>query len=327
MTAFKLRSLYPEDLPQVSGIDSRITGASRKLFMEKRLIVATALPDNFITCAVVDDTRLAGYGFARLLEGEFGANSAIAVLDVIGVDPDYQGKGIGKMILAGIGHRMKKKNISTMQTQIIWSNHAMVQFFSSAGFMLAPGQIIERDTSPLCEDVAEVAPVKMDGKWQIHSGAGGNYYDRLARDHVMVRSLKGEDIAAIDRIDSKLTGLDRSAYYAAKFREMLDESGIRVSLVAEDDGIVTGFIMARVDFGEFGRIDKTAVLDSIGVHPAYAGSGVGHALLLQLLMNLSSLQVERLRTKVEFDNVILRNFLTRRGFKPSQKLQLTMEIP
>lgn len=326
MSDLTLRSLYPEDINQVSEIESSLTGSSRRVFLEKRLAVATAMPDSFITCAALDGERLAGYGFARILEGEFGARSAIAVLDDIGVDPDHRGKGIGKMILSGIERRMKNKNISTLQTQIAWSNHSMTSFFASTGFILATGQIIERDTSPLDEDVAEVTPVKMDGKWRVHSGAGGNYYDKLARDRVTVRSLRGDDIAAIDRIDAKLTGLDRSAYYASKFREMLDESGIRISMVAEDDGIVTGFIMARVDFGEFGKVDKAAVIDTIGVHPAYAGSGIGHALLSQLLINLSTLHVESVRTKIEHENFGLRNFLTRRGFKPSQRLLLTKEI-
>jgi ribosomal protein S18 acetylase RimI-like enzyme len=221
---------------------------------------------------------------------------------------------------------MKNKNISTLQTHIAWSNHSMVRFFASTGFILATGQIIERDTSPLSEDVTEVAPVEMDGKWRVHSGAGGNYYDKLSRDRILVRTLKGQDIAAVDRIDTKLTGLDRSAYYATKFREMLDESGIRISMVSEDDGIVTGFIMARVDYGEFGKVEKTAVIDAIGVHPAYAGSGVGHALLSQLLLNLSTLQVESVRTKVEYENYGLRNFLSRRGFVPSQRLLLSKEI-
>lgn len=326
MSDITLRSLYPEDIQQVCKIENSLTGSSRRVFLEKRLAVATAMPAGFITCAALDGEVLAGYGFARILEGEFGAKSASAILDTIGVDPGYQGKGIGKVVLTGIEHRMKNKNIRNLQTQIVWSDHAMVRFFASTGFSLASGQIIERDTSPLIEDVAELAPVKMDGKWQVHSGDSGNHYEKLARDRVMVRTLKGGDLAAVDRIDAKLTGLDRSAYYASKFREMLDESGIRVSMVAEDDGIITGFIMARVDFGEFGKVAKAAVVDTIGVHPAYAGSGVGHALLSQLMINLSTLQVESVRTKVEYENYGLRNFLARRGFRPSQRLLLGKEI-
>ncbi len=302
MSDLTTRSLYPEDLQQVTEIESDLAGSPRTFFLEKRLAAASAMPDSIISCAVIDDKKLAGYGFARILEGEFGARSAMAVLDTVGVAPDHQGRGIGRMVLAGIERRMKNRNISSLLTQTLWSRHAMIRFFAATGFSLASGQIIERNTSPLKEDTVEAAPAPL------------------------VRPLRGEDIATIDRIDTKLTGLDRSAYYASKFREMLDESGVRVSMVAESGGTVIGFIMARIDYGEFGTVEKAAVIDTIGVHPAHAGSGVGHALLSQLILKLSSLQIMSVRTKVEHENSGLRNFLSRRGFRPSQRLLLTKEI-
>jgi ribosomal protein S18 acetylase RimI-like enzyme len=166
----------------------------------------------------------------------------------------------------------------------------------------------------------------MDGKRRVHSGAAGNDYEMLSRDRALIRSLKEEDLAAVVRIDAKLTGIDRSAYYRAKFREMLIESGIRVSLVSEDDGVVNGFVMARVDFGEFGKVDKAAVIDTIGVHPAYGRSGIGHALLSQLLLNLSTLQVEFVRVQVSLEDFSLQRFLHARGFGPSQRLVLCKTI-
>ena len=69
--------------------------------------------------------------------------------------------------------------------------------------------------------------------------------------------------------------------------EALHESDVRVSLVAEQDGRPVGFIMARVDFGEFGRFEPTAVMDTIGVDPDYRDRGIGRALLSQLLINLT----------------------------------------
>ena len=153
-----------------------------------------------------------------------------------------------------------------MRTLVDWESPPMIRFFSSTEFVLAPAQILERDTSPLREDIREA----------------GSDYETLSRDRVPVRSMMEDDLAAVVRID-RVTGWDRSAYYAAKLREMLKESGIRVSLVAEEDGFVVGFVMARVDFGVFGKVDKAAILDTIGVHPGFAGSGIGHALLSQLL--------------------------------------------
>lgn len=307
MSSLSLRPLRPEDLDRVSEIESRIAGHPRKGFLEKRFAVAKASPEDFITCAAVEGERLAGYGFARLHEGEFGARGAVAVLDIIGVDPEARGRGIGKSVIDDIERRMVEKGIGTLRTQVDWTNRGMVGFFSSTGFRLAPCRIVERDTTPIREEAAEG--------------------ESLSRDRYLVRSLMGDDLAAVVRIDGKLTGLDRSSYYGAKFREMLFESGIRASLVAEDGGIVTGFVMARVDFGEFGKVEKTAAIDTIGVHPAYAGSGVGHALLSQLLLNLSALQVESVMVQVAPENHDLQRFLQKHGFSPSQRLVLAKAVP
>ncbi len=323
MSNYNLRSLCPEDLDRVSEIQSRITGSPRKPFFEKLLGQVTANPKSFISCGVEEGAALLGFGFARIQEGDFGAMDTVAVLDVIGVDADVQGKGIGKKILSGIEEIMKKKGISTLKTQSVWTDRAMTSFFAASGFKLASNQIVERDTSLLSEDVAVLADVKMDSKWQVHSSAGGNDYDSLSRDRILIRSFKKEDLAAIVRIDGKITGREHPVYFAAKSREMLDETGVRVSVVAEEDDMVAGFIMARVDFGEFGKIDAEAVIDTIGVHPVYKGMGVGHALLSQLLLNLSTLKVETVRTQVSRENFDLQRFLYRCGFGSSQRLVLT----
>jgi ribosomal protein S18 acetylase RimI-like enzyme len=310
MADLQLRSLHRDDLDRVSAIESRITGHSRKGFLEKRFAAAADSPDGFIACASVRDDKLSGYALARIQEGEFGARDAVAVLDVIGIDPDAQGKGIGKALLAEMERRMKTRGIETMRTQVDWGSPPMIRFFSSTEFVLAPAQILERDTSPLREEISEF----------------GSDYETLSRDRVPVRSLREDDLAAAVRIDRKLTGRDRSAYYAAKLREMLTESGIRVSLVAEEDGLVVGFVMARVDFGEFGKVDKAAILDTIGVHPGFAGSGIGHALLSQLFLNLATLQVETVLTQVSPENIDLQRFLYSCGFHPSQRLVLSKTI-
>ena len=326
MSGLFLRPLRPEDLDPVSEIESRISGRPRKGFLTKRFAAAAATPGAFLTCAAEDGGNVVGYGFARIQEGEFGVRGAVAVLDAIGVDPDARRRGAGKALIAEIGRRMETKAIGTLRTQVDWANQGMVGFFASAGFLLSPCRILERDASPLREDAAEAISGSAAGKGTLRSGAGAGDRGSLSRDRVFIRSLKEEDLATVVRIDGKLTGLDRTAYYCGKFREMLTESGIRVSLVAEDDAIVAGFVMARVDYGEFGRVDRSAALDTIGVHPASRGSGIGTALLSQLLLNLSTLQVESVRIQVSPENFDLLRFLHARGFRPSQLLVLDKSL-
>jgi GNAT superfamily N-acetyltransferase len=147
-------------------------------------------------------------------------------------------------------------------------------------------------------------------------------YVPLARDRFPIRTVAAGDLSALIAIDRRITDRDRSAYFERKLDEALHESDIRVSLVAEQDGRPAGFIMARVDFGEFGRVESTAVLDTIGVDPDYRQQGIGRALLSQLLMNLRTLRVERIRTEIDWRDRDLLAFLGSCGFGPAQRLCL-----
>ncbi len=151
-------------------------------------------------------------------------------------------------------------------------------------------------------------------------------FEALARDRVPVRSLAETDLAGVTAIDRRLIGRERSDYLRRKFDEALKESGIRVSLAAELDGHIVGFVMARVDFGEFGLTEPEAVIDTIGVDPDYARRGVASALLSQLLANLRSLRVDSVRTEVDWDLLELIAFLGRRGFRPSQRLAFSRTL-
>jgi len=142
----------------------------------------------------------------------------------------------------------------------------------------------------------------------------------LARDRIPVRTMFEGDLTALVAIDRRVTGRDRSAYLQRKLAEALHESDVRVSLIAERDGGPVGFIMARVDFGEFGRVEPTAILDTIGVDPEYRGFGIGRALVSQLLLNLMTLRVEQIRTELDWRDRDLLAFLDHCGFQPSQQL-------
>ena len=148
----------------------------------------------------------------------------------------------------------------------------------------------------------------------------------LETDAVAVRSLTADDLAAIVKIDRASTGRARREYYETKVRSAMAEAKLRTSLVAELDGHVVGFLLARVYYGEFGHAEAVAVIDSVGVDPAFRKKHVGQALLRQLLMNLSALHVERLETMVDWTQMDLLSFLMRQGFRPAPRLCLERPI-
>ena len=324
----KVRPLTASDLQQVVNIDAKITGHPRPGFFEKRLAAAVAEPENFVYIGCEMDANLKGHLLARLQQGEYGVNKPIAVMDAIGVDPDCMGEGIGRAMMEAFEAILRHKNVPEFQTQTEWNNLPLIRFFSAYGFKLAPRQILEREVSYM-DTQMRTDPVKAD----MTAAGEKNYSDpsnddavALARDLITCRSLTAADVSALTRIDRKVTGQDHLKFYQRKVQEVVNESGIRVSLVAERNGQVIGFIMARVDFGEFGRAEPVAVLDSIAVDPGYRHNQVGSAMLSQLLANLTSLRLEKIRTEVDADHFDVLNFLTNNGFRNSQRLAFTYKV-
>lgn len=319
----EMRPLVADDLVQVIAIDERNTGRSRQDFFEKRVAAALKEPKQFVYIACVRGGDVIGYLLARLQEGEFGGARTIAVVDDIGVSAEAQGSGVGRRLMEELTTIIGKKNIDEIRSQADWSDQGMLRYFAATGFQLAPRYIYERVASYLDQQVQEddLEPLEVD-----YSDPSGDDPAALSRDRVPCRSLKKEDLSAIIKIDRKIMGFDRSGYYARKMDEIVEESGVRVSLVAELDDHVVGFVMARVDFGEFGKTEPSAIIDTLGVDPDYAHKHVGSALLSQLMANLTVLRADCVHTEVSATQLALLGFLQDNGFSPAQSLSLTKAV-
>jgi ribosomal protein S18 acetylase RimI-like enzyme len=145
-------------------------------------------------------------------------------------------------------------------------------------------------------------------------------------DAVLVRNLELDDLEHVVRIDAKASGRSRREYYQRKLTEAVRESGIRISLAAELDGVFTGFLMGRLYYGEFGLPEPTAIIDSIGVDPEFRGRNVGQALMAQLETNLRGMGIESIQTQVDWQHFGLLGFLARVGFKPAPVLTLAKHL-
>ena len=295
------RPLVAADLDRVIGIDGTTTGRSRRGFYTKRFGALAEDPQGVVALGAERDGQLVGVAFARLVYGEFGSDTPAGALDAVAVAPAARGAGAGTNLLGAVEHALASRGARQLTSQADWTDHGMVGFFSSGGFALSGRLVLDR---------------AIDGR----SG------DEFDWEQLPVRSMDERDVASMVRLDRSITGRDRSAYYRRKAAEALRRGGVRVSLVAELDGAFVGFLMARVDYGDFGRTEPTAVLDTIGVHPEFARRRVGRALLEQLLLNLGSLRVERVLTEVGLDQLDLLAFFARTGFRASQRLSFTKAI-
>jgi len=324
-SGFTLRRLARNDLDSVVQIDASITGRSRRIYFERRLAAALHEPSLHVQYGLEQNGSLTGYILGRRLEGEFGSPDPALRLEVVGVKADRQGCGQGSKLLGMLETEAKRLDIGELRTLAAWRDHGMLRFLDRAGFQLGRNHVI--DCLVNAGHIASSAKDKVLAPEHHHLGAEIDYsaspandFEALPRDRIDVRSLAPEDVEGMARIDRTITGRDRGAYFARQLSEVLQDSAIRVSLVAHCDGSVAGYLTAKVDFGDFGRTEPVAVIDTIGVDPGLGGSGIGSAMLSQLCVNLEALQVERVETVIAREHIDLLAFFYKSGFAPSERL-------
>jgi ribosomal protein S18 acetylase RimI-like enzyme len=318
-----LRRLARADLDAVVDIDAIAEGRMRRPYFERRLAAALREPAAYVQFAAVLDDRLAGYVLAHVLEGEFGRDVPAMSIEAIGARYDAKGAGVGRRLLDALADDARKRGIRKLRTQARWNDHAMLRWLDDNGFAVAANHIVDCAIAGGAYDPnRDAAPVAAQGGQReiAYDGTQSNDFEHLARDVADIRLMQSADLSDVVRIDAASTGHARDAYMERKLAEAMHDSAIRVSLVARVDDALAGFLMARVDLGDFGRTEPVAVLDTIGVHPDCRHRRVAHALLSQLFVNLGGLRIERVETVVAPHDVELLGFFYAVGFAPSQRI-------
>lgn len=324
----KARPLSPRDLDTVVAIDAALGGRSRRAYFERRLAAARRDPERHLQVAAETDGHLAGYMLGCALEGEFGRSEPELRLEALGVAGAAQGQGLGAALEHALEEEAARRGLRAIRTTALWRDHALLGFLDRMGFGLAPVHVLDcaladAELGSPRELPVEGAAPPADPNDYGTPRAGD--FEALARDGTEVGLLTEKDIDGVARIDRRHTGRDRRGYLCRAVAEALAD-GVRVSLAARVDGSVAGYIMARVDYGDFGRAEPVAVIDTIGVDPLRARQGIGRALLSQLFVNLRALGVERVETVVAPGNLDLMGFFYRAGFSPSERLSLLKKL-
>ncbi len=128
-----LKSLTSSHLEGIVEIDHRILGKRRQSFWKKKV---NAAESNVLPTGVVAelDNEVIGFILGEVSGWEFGVPASVGWIDTIGVDPQYQRKGVAKALVRELIKNFRKAGVRNIYTLVNWSDWDLLQFFRRMGF-------------------------------------------------------------------------------------------------------------------------------------------------------------------------------------------------
>lgn len=130
-----VRVLKPQDIDAIVGIDEEVTGIARPEYYAHKLQLSD-LRDAQINASLVAeaDGRVVGFLMGTVSFGEFGIPETSAVIDTLGVAPEYQDRGVGGALFDQFRANMRAAHVDKVYTLVDWKDFGLLKFLGNMGF-------------------------------------------------------------------------------------------------------------------------------------------------------------------------------------------------
>lgn len=140
-----VRRLMEADLKAVIQLDAKITGRQRTEYLRLKIEESMSRAGIAVSLAAELDACFVGFLLARVYHGEFGILEPVAVLDTIGVHPDFRRRGVGAALFTQLCTDLGALGVDRLQTEASWDDTDMLAFFHREGFKPAPRLCLDLD--------------------------------------------------------------------------------------------------------------------------------------------------------------------------------------
>ena len=131
-----IRVMRESDVTPVTEIDYKVFGKRRPEYYERKIREVLDQESGRLVTSLVAEVggKVAGFVMGSVYLGEFGIPESIAYLDTIGVDPDFQRKGIAGYLLDEFNTTVQKAGATKVHTLVNWADTDLLGFLANRGF-------------------------------------------------------------------------------------------------------------------------------------------------------------------------------------------------
>jgi len=133
LTRSNIRPLTVGDLDAIVEIDRKVLGKPRPEYWRKKIELPN--PRHPLSCLGAElDGKVIGFIVGEVSGWEFGVPDTIGWISTIGVDPDYQKKGVARRLSQEYIKNLKAIGVSIVYTLVNWNDWDLLKFFRAMGF-------------------------------------------------------------------------------------------------------------------------------------------------------------------------------------------------
>ncbi len=129
-----IRQMDRSDLEALVQIDSDILGVVRRDYYRDKIEKSLDRDNRICSWVAIDADKVVGFIMGAVYLGEYGVKESSAVVDTIGVYPQYQGFGIAGMLYKEFLENVKRIGIKKIYTIVDWEDLDLIKFFNGEGF-------------------------------------------------------------------------------------------------------------------------------------------------------------------------------------------------
>lgn len=139
-----VRPMAPHDLARIVEIDIKVLGKPRPEYWEMKLDLVRKRAQ--ISSLVAElEGKVIGFIIGGASRWEYGVPENIGWIDTIGVDPEYQRRGVARLLFGQMAQNLKASGVDTIYTFVKRRDWKMLKFFNGIGFQEGDMMNLEMD--------------------------------------------------------------------------------------------------------------------------------------------------------------------------------------
>src|SRR5665647_2353903 len=111
-----IRIMERDDLDYIVDIDTKVLGETRHDYWVTKIIKQAESRPHDASLVAEIDSKVIGFILGEVSGWEFKVPNNIGWIDTIGIDPDYQNRGIAKVLAMALIANIKQHGVDTIYT-------------------------------------------------------------------------------------------------------------------------------------------------------------------------------------------------------------------